>query len=135
MRNGRRLLAIVGWVLATAWPISARSDESAAFAFRGVEPGSTSADALRANDRWGAPVKEEQIAEGVLRWTYQPRGYQQAIVRLHGGQVQTVDVYLPTGVSANEAAAALKLGIPVEGGQLGDARSEERRVGKECRSR
>src|SRR3972149_10088500 len=112
MRNGRRLLAIFCWTLATAWPIAARSNESAAFAFRGVEPGSTSADALRANDRWGAPVKEEQIAEGVLRWTYQPRGYQQAIVRLHCGQVQTVDVYLPAGGSANEGAAGVKTGLP-----------------------
>lgn len=121
MRIGRGALLVCGWLGALLSAAAVRGDQSKAYVFRGVEPGKTTAEAVRADNRWGQPVKQEQADDGTARWQFQPRGYRQAVVTLSGDRVQTVDVYLPRGVSASEAAAALKLGIPVEGARLSEA--------------
>src|SRR3989304_8524179 len=112
-------------ILTVLWPGSAQSDETKAYLFRGAEPGATTSEVLRTDARWGAPQKEERSEDGSIWWIYQPQGYKQAIVTLYGGRVQTIDVFLPEGIGIDEAAAALKLGIPMEDAGL----SESARIG------
>jgi carboxyl-terminal processing protease len=121
MPVGRNATFVWGLLGALASSVAAYGDQTKAYVFRGLEPGTTTADAVRSDGRWGQPANVEQADDGTLRWSYQPRGYRLVVVTLSGDRVQTVDVYLPGGVSATDAAAALKLGLPVEGADLGAA--------------
>ncbi len=88
------------------------------FTFRGLTPGETTKESLLNDLSWGKPSVQTATRTGIEFLSYEVSGYQNVVIALRNGVVQTIDVTLPKGVSVRKAEQVFRLGEFLDEHQL-----------------
>lgn len=78
--------------------------------FRGVFPGETTAEELRANGEWGKPVRESQRGSGGARWEYKIAPWSKVFALIEDDVVRAMDFVPPPAISVERISKAVGLG-------------------------